>query len=92
MSTPAARPPKETEWQRRVRRERERDAYIAANGNVCELCGNPPKSRGLSEDHDHRTKRHRGWVCFRCNRLMPTYLDSDLAYKLYAYLLKAERG
>lgn len=80
----------ETDWQRRVRREKERAEYVAAHGNVCELCGNPPKSRGLSEDHDHKTGKHRGWLCYRCNRLLPTYLDASLAYKLYVYLVKAE--
>jgi hypothetical protein len=74
----------ETAWARRTRREAERAAYVREHGNVCELCGNPPKSRGLSEDHDHKTGAHRGWLCFRCNRALPAYVS-------VAWLLKAAR-
>lgn len=81
--------PTETEWARRVRRERERADYIAEHGNVCELCGNPPKSRGLSEDHDHATGEHRGWLCYRCNRALPTYVDAAWLVKALSYLGRA---
>ena len=81
---------RETEWQRRTRRERERDAYIAANGNVCELCGNAPKSRGLSEDHDHATGEHRGWLCYRCNRALPTYVTAEWLGLALAYLQRVK--
>lgn len=60
---------RETEWQRRKRRDTERAAHVAEHGPACELCGSVPK-RGLDEDHDHKTGRHRGWLCARCNRVM----------------------
>lgn len=82
--------PSETDWQRRVRREKERAEYVAAHGNVCELCGNPPKSCGLSEDHDHRTNTHRGWLCYRCNRALPTYVDVEWLLRAALYLAPKE--
>jgi hypothetical protein len=78
--------PAETAWERRTRREAARAAYVAEHGNLCELCGNPPKSRGLSEDHDHKTGAHRGWLCFRCNRALPTYVTLDWLLRAALYL------
>jgi hypothetical protein len=78
--------PAETAWQARTRREKERAAYVAEHGNLCGLCGNAPKSRGLSEDHDHKTGAHRGWLCFRCNRALPSYVDAAWALKAARYL------
>lgn len=60
---------RETEWQRRKRRDAQRAAHVAEHGPACELCGSVPK-RGLDEDHDHKTGKHRGWLCARCNRVM----------------------
>src|SRR5438552_2808983 len=80
----------ETAWQARTRREKERAAYVAEHGNVCELCGNPPKSRGLSEDHDHKTGAHRGWLCFRCNRALPVYVTLEWLRLAVAYFERAE--
>lgn len=77
---------KETEWQRRKRREAERAQHVAEHGPACELCGNVPK-RGLDEDHDHRTGRHRGWLDHRCNRfLLQTWVTPELLRKAADYL------
>jgi hypothetical protein len=81
--------PAETEWQRRARREHERARYIEARGNFCELCGNPPKTRGLSEDHDHKTGAHRGWLCYRCNIILRPYVTLEWLRKAVAYLERA---
>ena len=44
------------------------DAMLAAQGGVCAICGNPPKTRRLHIDHDHKTGKVRGLLCFQCNR------------------------
>jgi hypothetical protein len=80
----------ETEWARRKRRERERAAYVAEHGNVCELCGNAPKSRGLHEDHDHKTGLHRGWLCWRCNNALPSWVTAEWLLLAAMYLRAAE--
>ena len=73
------------DWQLRKRRERERAEHIAAHGPGCELCGTVPKTRGLQEDHDHRTDKHRGWLCWRCNKslhgwMTPAWLRAAADY------------
>jgi len=36
---------------------------------ACELCGGPPNGvGGLHLDHDHDTKKFRGWLCMKCNQ------------------------
>jgi hypothetical protein len=39
-------------------------------GNVCAICGRPPKNQGLSVDHNHKTGLLRGGLCFMCNRIL----------------------
>ena len=80
---------KETEWQRRQRRDRERAAHVAAHGPACQICGNVPK-RGLDQDHDHKTDVTRGWLCHRCNRALPTWVTVEWLYRALVYLLRHE--
>jgi hypothetical protein len=35
-------------------------------GTPCPVCGS--RKYALCFDHDHTTKRHRGWLCNQCNR------------------------
>ena len=52
----------------------EYDRLLAAQGGGCAICGNPPKTRRLHVDHDHKTGRVRGLLCHRCNRALPDWV------------------
>lgn len=53
-------------------------------GNPCHICGR--KDRKLVFDHDHKTLRHRGWLCDNCNRSLGmlgdtvTHLERAIRY------------
>jgi hypothetical protein len=69
------------------------DAYeqlLEAQEGGCAICGNPPKTRRLSVDHNHRTGKVRGLLCFRCNRALPTYATSEWLRGAYVYVLRDE--
>lgn len=63
-----------TDWQTRKRIEAARAEFLAKHGPGCEICGTAPKTRGLQWDHDHKTGKHRGWLCWRCNRALPNWI------------------
>ena len=63
---------------------------LERQGGVCALCGNPPKTRRLSVDHNHRTGKVRGLLCFRCNRALPTYATSEWLRQAFGYVLRDE--
>ena len=67
-----------------------RDRLLAEQGGVCAICGNPPKTRRLSIDHDHKTGATRGLLCFRCNRALPTYVDGVWLHEAARYLIRFE--
>ena len=45
----------------------EQQAILAYQGGVCAICGQPPKTRSLHTEHDHKTGLVRGLACFFCN-------------------------
>lgn len=78
---------RETEWERRKRRDLERADLIERFGNRCMICGRPPKTQSLHIDHDHKTGETRGILCHSCNRRLwtgatPLWLLMALAYLL----------
>ena len=77
---------KETEWERRTRRVRERDELIGRFGNRCMICGSEPKSRALHVDHNHATGRNRGLLCYRCNKWLPAFITVGWLLKAAQYL------
>lgn len=43
------------------------DAMLAKQNGVCAICKFPPKRRRLAVDHNHKTGKVRGLLCWRCN-------------------------
>lgn len=70
------------------------EAYIAVNGNgCCGICAKPPKpGKRLHRDHDHRTAKPRGLLCFRCNTVLRPYMDLQWLEAAVAYLRRTETG
>jgi len=67
-----------------------RNDLIAKYGNKCAIC---EKSRSafknnLSVDHDHRTGKIRGLLCFRCNKFILGRQTLETVNKMKAYLEK----
>lgn len=63
------------------------EQYVELNGGeVCAICGAERKERRLHRDHDHRTGRPRGLLCFRCNRALPYYATADWLQAASDYL------
>ena len=75
-----------SDWQLRKRVDRERAEHVKVHGPGCQICGTVPKSRGLAWDHDHKTGKTRGWLCHRCNRNLPTWVDAEWCILAFAYL------
>jgi hypothetical protein len=50
---------------------------LAAQDGHCALCPNTPKTRRLHVDHDHKTGRVRGLLCYVCNKYLPASRDAD---------------
>ena len=48
----------------------------------CELCGKIGKSGRIYFDHNHRTKKFRGWLCVRCNTILGLANDDISLLKL----------
>ena len=70
------------------------ERLLEAQDGVCAICGNPPKIGGkrLHVDHNHRTGRVRGLLCFRCNRALPTYATSEWLERARVYVHADEWG
>lgn len=50
-------------------------AILDFQGGVCAGCGRPPNGTSLAVDHDHRTGRIRGLLCWLCNRAIGVLRD-----------------
>lgn len=70
------------------------EAKLAEQGGVCAICKNPEtanqlgKNPRLSIDHDHKTGKNRGLLCYRCNHFIG-YLErlgDDALEKYFKYL------
>lgn len=62
----------------------EYDNLIKFSNNTCYICGAKPKKRSLCIDHNHKTNKVRGLLCFVCNRLLISRLgDRQNAVELF---------
>ena len=52
----------------------------------CWICGRLPKNRRLATDHDHKTGRVRGLLCYPCNRFLVGKHTLATARQVVAYL------
>lgn len=67
--------------------ETEYNSILEYQGGVCAGCGEPPRGRALAVDHDHRTGRIRGLLCWHCNRAIGIARDlAEALSNLGAYL------
>jgi hypothetical protein len=63
-------------------------ALMARQEDRCAICRRPcGTGRRLAVDHDHRTGRVRGLLCFRCNTSLARY--EEFAREFVAYLAGA---
>lgn len=79
--------------------EEEYDALFQEQGGVCAICERPElvstiRSEGprrLAIDHDHKTGKVRGLLCFRCNTMLGRLLDNVCVLnRAIEYLQRAE--
>ena len=68
--------------------------YIKNHNGCCEICGKPPKQfKHLSIDHDHKTNKFRGLLCYTCNFAIGQFEDNvDLLDKAKNYLQTKSLG
>lgn len=67
-----------------------REELIAKHGDNCSICKKPKTAfkKRLSIDHNHKTGRIRGLLCFRCNKLLVGRNTIETASQILEYLLK----
>ena len=68
------------------------EAFIEINGGEhCGICGRgrPESGRRLQRDHDHKTGKPRGLLCFHCNRQLRTWMTVEWMQAAIRYLERA---
>lgn len=64
----------------------EYERLLVAQDGHCALCPATPKTRRLQIDHDHKTGRVRGLLCFRCNRFLHGWMTPEWLRRAAAYV------
>lgn len=66
----------------------EYNKLLSDQGNVCAICQKTNKSskRVFACDHDHKTGKARGILCYGCNRALHTLEHAGLLEKALEYL------
>lgn len=66
----------------------EYNSMLEWQGHSCAICKTPKSEfkRSLHVDHDHKTGKVRGLLCFYCNKFLVGRHTLDSAKKLLKYL------
>ena len=69
-----------------------RQELIEKHGNKCAICNRPRTSfkNNLAVDHNHKTNKIRGLLCFYCNKRIVGRHTIATAKQILAYLIKYE--
>ena len=66
------------------------DEMFQTQGGKCAICLKPQHGRRLAVDHDHKSGKVRGLLCWRCNKyLISNHRDPELFYSAGRYLERA---
>lgn len=67
-----------------------RENLISLYGDFCALCGKHSSEfkKRLAVDHDHKSNKVRGLLCFRCNKYVLGRMTLEAAKRVVAYLEK----
>ncbi len=70
--------------------EAQYNAQLKAQGDCCALCRKHKSnfSYSLHQDHNHKTKKNRGIVCYYCNKFRIGRHDLTSAEAIYAYMVE----
>lgn len=82
-----------SEWGRRLKRKygitaEQYGEMLAAQAGGCAICARPPKTRRLAVDHNHKTGKVRGLLCYRCNGQLIRDHTLESLRRAVAYLEK----
>lgn len=67
-----------------------REELILKHGNKCAICEKPREAfkKNLSVDHNHKTDKIRGLLCYRCNKFLIGRNNLESVKKMLVYLEK----
>ena len=66
---------------------------LSAQDGVCAICFKRPTKRRLAVDHDHKTGKIRGLLCYPCNYfILGRTAKAELLFKAFEYLKRAEEA
>lgn len=67
-----------------------RQRLIDYHGNSCAICNKPREAfkKNLSVDHNHKTNRIRGLLCYRCNKFRVGRQSIETCREVLDYLLQ----
>lgn len=68
------------------------DDLLKKQDGKCAICRKPPKRMRLAVDHDHKTGKVRGLLCFYCNYRIVRKWKIEMLRKVLAYLEGSEQG